>query len=93
MYGPILWRSLRAANPRVRVNAAVVLSATFPLKSSSASPKEMERAVQKGTSALEALLTDSDPRVRVAGSEATATVLATFWNCPFADGHSIALES
>lgn len=80
MYGPILWRSLRAANPRVRMNAAVVLSATFPLKASSASPKEMERAVQKGTHALKSLLTDNDPRVRVAGSEVTATVLATFWD-------------
>ena len=80
MYGPVLWRSLRAANPRVRVNAAVVLAATFPLKASSASPKEMERAVQKGTKALKALLTDNDPRVRVAGSEATAMVLATFWD-------------
>jgi condensin-2 complex subunit G2 len=79
MYGPILWRSLRAASPRVRVNAATVLSATFPLKPSSASPKEIERAIQKGISALEALLTDSDPHVRVAGSEATATVLGTYW--------------
>jgi len=80
MYGPILWRSLRAANPRVRVNAATVLSETFPLKASSASPKEMELAVQKGTGALKSLLTDNDPRVRVAGSETTATVLATFWD-------------
>jgi hypothetical protein len=39
----------------------------------------MERAIQKGISALEALLTDSDPHVRVAGSEATATVLGTYW--------------
>lgn len=80
MYGPILWRSLRAANPRVRVNAATILSATFPLKASSAGHKEMERAVQKGAKTLKSLLTDNDPRVRVAGSEATATVLATFWD-------------
>mmetsp|Transcript_21473 Transcript_21473/g.38966 ORF Transcript_21473/g.38966 Transcript_21473/m.38966 type:complete len:243 (+) Transcript_21473:300-1028(+) len=58
MYEPILWRSLRAASPRVRVNASTVLSATFPLKPRSASPKEIERAIQKGISALEALLTD-----------------------------------
>lgn len=80
MYGPILWRSLRAANPHVRTNAAEVLSATFPLKTASASHKEMERAVQKGTNALKSLLTDEQPRVRVAGSEVTATVLATFWD-------------
>jgi condensin-2 complex subunit G2 len=52
MYGPILWRSLRAASPRVRVNAATVLLATFPLKPSSASPKEIERAIQKGVREL-----------------------------------------
>lgn len=86
MYGPILWRSLKAANPRVRVNAATVLSATFPLKASSASHKEMERAVQKGTKALKSLLTDNDPRVRVAGSNGTADVLAIFWDVlPSAD--------
>jgi condensin-2 complex subunit G2 len=79
MYGPILWRYLRTASPRVRVNAAIVLSATFPLKTSSASPKEIERAIQKRISALEALLTDSDPHVHVAGSEATARVLGTYW--------------
>jgi condensin-2 complex subunit G2 len=79
MYGPILSRSLRAASPRIRVNAATVLSATFLLKPSSASPKEIERAIQKRISALEALLTDNDPHVRVAGSEATARVLGTYW--------------
>jgi hypothetical protein len=43
------------------------------------SPKEIERAIQKRISALEALLTDSDPHVHVAGSEATARVLGTYW--------------
>jgi hypothetical protein len=52
MYGPILSRSLRAASPRVRVNAATVLWATFPLKPSSASPREIERAIQKGVREL-----------------------------------------
>jgi condensin-2 complex subunit G2 len=80
MYGPILWRSIKAANPRVRINAAAVLSVTFPLKTASINHKETEQAIQKGTKALKDLLTDSDPRVRVAGSEATATILATFWD-------------
>jgi condensin-2 complex subunit G2 len=80
MYGPILWRSIKAANPRVRINAAAVLAVTFPLKASSMSHKETEQAIQKGTKSLKDLLTDSDPRVRVAGSEATATVLTTFWD-------------
>ena len=82
LYGPILWRSLRAANPRVRVNAALLLAVVFPL----ADGVNMERAVQKGTSALKFLLQDTDPRVRVAGSEATATVLVSLWDAlPAAD--------
>lgn len=82
LYGPVLWRSLRAANPRVRVNAALLLGAVFPL----ADGVNMERAVQKGSSALKYLLQDTDPRVRVAGSEATATVLASLWDAlPAAD--------
>ena len=76
LYGPILWRSLRAANPRVRVNAASVLGAVFPL----ADGVDVKKAVQKATAALKNLLQDTDPRVRVAGSEATATVLVTYWD-------------
>lgn len=82
LYGPVLWRSLRAANPRVRVNAARLLGAVFPL----ADGVNMEKAVQKGTSALKFLLQDTDPRVRVAGSEATAIVLVSLWDAlPAAD--------
>ena len=80
MYGPVLWRAIKAANPRVRMNAAAILASTFPLKGSSVSHKETDRAVQKGVLALKALLTNRDPCVRVAGSEAAATILATFWN-------------
>jgi condensin-2 complex subunit G2 len=78
LYGPILWRSLSAANPRVRVNAALVLTETFPLQDGLMA--QTDKAVQKGVLALKNLLKDSDPRVRVAGSEATARVLATFWD-------------
>ena len=39
----------------------------------------MDRVVQKGTSALEFLLQDRDPRVRVVESEVTAT---EFNSCP-----------
>lgn len=80
MYSPILWRAIKAANPRVRMNAAAVLAVTFPLNAPSLGHKETEQAIQKGTKALKDLLIDSDPRVRVAGSEATATILATFWD-------------
>ena len=76
LYGPILWRSLRAANPRVRVNAASVLGAVFPL----ADGVNVDKAMQKAILALKHLLQDTDPRVRIAGSDATAAVLVTLWD-------------
>ena len=77
MYGPILWRSLTAANPRVRVNASIVLAETFPLQDGIS---QAAKAVQKGTRAMKNLLVDTDPRVRVAAAESTAQILSTYWN-------------
>lgn len=77
LFGPILWRSMSAANSRVRVNAAIVLAEVFPLQESAV---HTGRAVQKGRETLEGLLTDDEPRVRVAGAEATARILSTYWD-------------
>lgn len=86
MYGPILWRSLKAANPRVRTNALDVLAETFPLQDPSSGHMQLDKSVAKGTAALERSLSDSDPKVRIAGSSATAKILATFWDVlPTAD--------
>mmetsp|Transcript_7266 Transcript_7266/g.10631 ORF Transcript_7266/g.10631 Transcript_7266/m.10631 type:complete len:1184 (+) Transcript_7266:279-3830(+) len=76
LYGPILWRSLRAASPRVRVQAAHVLSMVFPLPDG----VNVQKAMEKATAALIKLLNDVDPRVRVSGSSAACTVLATYWD-------------
>eukprot|EP00339_Tiarina_fusa_P025462 CAMPEP_0117012226 /NCGR_PEP_ID=MMETSP0472-20121206/10337_1 /TAXON_ID=693140 ORGANISM="Tiarina fusus, Strain LIS" /NCGR_SAMPLE_ID=MMETSP0472 /ASSEMBLY_ACC=CAM_ASM_000603 /LENGTH=1300 /DNA_ID=CAMNT_0004715245 /DNA_START=89 /DNA_END=3991 /DNA_ORIENTATION=+ len=76
-YGPIVWRSLAAANPLVRKNAVVVLEQVFPLND----PREnhMKEAVSRATDALKRSLQDKDPRVRVAGCDATASICALFW--------------
>jgi hypothetical protein len=85
LYSPILWRSLGASNPLVRVHAIHVLAQVFPLQDPSQS-NQMQQAISKATTALEAALTDSDPRVRVAASEATAQIAALFWEAlPAAD--------
>lgn len=81
LYSPILWRSLAAANPIVRKNSIVVLEKVFPLQDG-----EVKVAVEKATGALKNALEDVDPRVRVAGSEATARICAMFWDAlPSAD--------
>jgi len=90
MYGPILWRSLSAANPLVRINASIILSETFPLRDPDAGHIQTEACVEKSIGALKSLLTDSDPRVRVAGSDASARIIATFWDAlPTKDIRSI----
>jgi len=78
MYGPILWRSMAAANAKVRVNAAQVLSEVFPLQD--ASHTQTDASIRKGCTGLKSLLQDRDPRVRVAGSEALAKILSTYWD-------------
>jgi condensin-2 complex subunit G2 len=84
LYGPILWRSLSVANPRVRCSAMAVLAQVFPLQDPSHTQTQV--AIAKGTSALKSALKDADPRVRVAGSEATAKICAFFWSAlPAAD--------
>jgi hypothetical protein len=78
MYAPILWRSMSAANAKVRVNAALVLAEVFPLQD--ASHTQTEASIRKGCTGLNSLLQDRDPRVRVAGSEAVAKILSTYWD-------------
>jgi len=79
-YGPILWRSLSAATPHVRVNAAQVLAQVFPLQDPSLATTTTEQAVTKACTALNNLLLDRNPSVRVAGSEALCEILGTFWD-------------
>ena len=87
LYGPILWRSLSGANALVRVRATAVLPAVFPLSSSDKNP------VARGVAALKQLLTDTDPRVRVAAAEAVATDSHSLLGRAARAGHSRPLES
>jgi condensin-2 complex subunit G2 len=81
LYNPILWRSLRAANPRVRRNAVTMLEKIFPLHDPfhKHGPHATKDAVLKGTKALRDALVDGDPNVRVAALFATGNVCAVFW--------------
>ena len=78
LYSPILWRSLGATSAQVRVNAIRALGQVFPLQD--ASHTQTKAAIAKSTLALKSALQDPDPRVRVAGSEATAKICAVFWD-------------
>lgn len=78
-YGPLLWRSLAATNSRVRLQAAVVLIDTFPLRDPNAGREWTEACVQKSVEALVSLMSDEVAAVRVAGSNATGKILSQFW--------------
>ena len=80
LYGPLLWRSLKAANPMVRMNSLSVFSDTFPLRDPADKTEVQNAAVLKGLKLLEELLLDTNPSVRVAAADAVGRTLGTFWN-------------
>jgi hypothetical protein len=88
LYGPIVWRALKAANPLIKVNAAAILADTFPLRDPTALVSRLtqvsgvpsEDIIEKTAAALLSLLQDAHPNVRVAGADATARILAAFWD-------------
>ena len=80
LYSPVLWRSVNAANPIVRVNAAGILADTFPLHDPDQSQEEKVAIMKKGVGALGALMVDYDPKVRTAGSDAVSKVLQVLWD-------------
>ena len=80
MYGPILWRSLAAPNPLVRINASSILSLTFPLHDPHAGKMHMKEMNCKSFESLKSLLNDLDPKVRVAGCNATIKILGVYWD-------------
>ena len=79
MYGPLLWRALSGANSKVRIQASVVLSDTFPLRDPNASVEWTTACVKKSVEALVSLMKDDIPSCRVAGCVATAKILSLFW--------------
>ena len=90
IYGPILWRSAIAANAKVRMQAAMVLGDTFPLRDSSSgntaslcsvgkAKAGYEAVVAKTVEAIVKLMRDEVPSVRVQGCICAGKVLGGFW--------------
>lgn len=79
VYGPILWRSLRCANPLVRAQATMLFFDAFPLQDSDASNVESDVVLQKQFGLLSSLLKDVDQRVRFAAVSGVFRVLSEYW--------------
>lgn len=80
LYNPILWRALSATNPFVRINACTLLHQTFPLHDPNLGNAHLKEINSKTIAVLLSLLNDDDPRVRVAGCNASIRILGVFWD-------------
>jgi hypothetical protein len=84
LWEPILWRSLSVASPMARVQATRALADAFPLQTFALeagvdNDGANDTLLQKQFDALRLLVSDCDPRVRVAAVEATTEVLTEYW--------------
>ncbi|CAN0325026.1 unnamed protein product, partial [Discosporangium mesarthrocarpum] len=79
LYAPILWRSLKVANPVVRRQACQVLVAAFPLQDPLAGAAAYDQVLQKQFDALTTLLEDGYPSVRAVAAKGVCQVLAVYW--------------
>lgn len=79
LFEPILWRSLKVANPHVRRNAALMLIDAFPLQTGSNSQSQLDELLQKQFSAIQALLEDTCVSVRCVAVSGVCRILNLFW--------------
>ncbi|CAM9302189.1 unnamed protein product, partial [Ectocarpus sp. 4 AP-2014] len=79
LYGPVMWRSLRVANPSVRAQACQVLVDAFPLQDPSAGAASYDATLQQQFVALTDLLEDAHPQVRAVAGKGACRVLSVFW--------------
>lgn len=80
LWGPILWRNLKVANAMVRVNAAELFFSAFPVEDPENELVEArETDTHRQFRAMESLLTDPVPEVRVVAVAGVCRTLAKFW--------------
>jgi condensin-2 complex subunit G2 len=79
LYEPILWRSLKVANPMVRRNSAMILVDAFPLQDPDNSYEEMDVLLQKQFDSLQSMIQDPCSGVRQVGIEGVCHIFARFW--------------
>ena len=80
LWEPIVWRSLRAAHPTLRLHATHALCDAFPLQDPDGlSAEENAALLDKQYDVLNERLRDDDAAVRVAAAKGVCRVLASFW--------------
>ncbi|XP_044533723.1 condensin-2 complex subunit G2 [Gracilinanus agilis] len=79
LYKPILWRGLKARNPEVRSNAALLFVDAFPIRDPNLSLVEMDNEIQKQFEELFSLLEDPYPLVRSTGILGVSKITSKYW--------------
>ncbi|KAK7070599.1 hypothetical protein SK128_008960, partial [Halocaridina rubra] len=79
LYDPFLWRSLKAANGYIRMNATGLLCDAFPLSASTLSHEERAELEDKQYHTIITLLTDPCHLVRITAIKGTCNILNKYW--------------
>ena len=78
-YEPIIWRGLSAANEAVRCNCGRLFFDAFPLVDQTLLHADLDQAITAQFNAIDQLLKDPSPNVRVVAVHGVARVLRIFW--------------
>lgn len=79
VYDPIIWRSLRSANAKVRAQAAIMFLDVFPLQHEDVRAEDDDKILQKQFDLLSALLKDPDHQVRTNAVLGVCNILKEYW--------------
>ncbi|XP_036616095.1 condensin-2 complex subunit G2 [Trichosurus vulpecula] len=79
LYKPILWRGLKARNPEVRSNAALLFVEAFPIRDPNLNNVDMDDEIQKQFEELYSLLEDPYPLVRSTGILGVCKITSKYW--------------
>lgn len=90
IYDPIIWRSLRSANAKVRAQAAIMFLDVFPLQHEDVRAEDDDKILQKQFDLLSALLKDPDHEVRTNAVLGVCNILKEYWEVlPINTTHTI----
>lgn len=90
VYDPIIWRSLRSANAKVRAQAAIMFLDVFPLQHEDVRAEDDDKILQKQFDLLSALLKDPDHQVRTNAVLGVCNILKEYWEVlPINTTHTI----
>ncbi|KAK2960583.1 putative Condensin-2 complex subunit G2 [Blattamonas nauphoetae] len=93
IYAPIIWQSLSAANPQVRLRASVIFYGAFPIHDPTGDLQTKADEIERNITSLSQLLKDEVPAIRGTAAESCGALVSTFWEVLGADQCNIILSA